>query len=193
MATKRKKTTARKPARKAAKRPARKTMRRAAGPGPKQQFLDAFRKEMATTRRVLASYPADQGEFRPHPRSNSAKQLIWTFTQEMMLASAAARGPLNLGGGMPAAPVTFEEVLAAFEKGVAEADATISKMPESRMGETVKFFTAPKQVGDVPVGQFLWFMLCDHIHHRGQLSVYCRMAGGKVPSIYGPSADEPWT
>jgi len=35
-------------------------------------------------------------------------------------------------------------------------------------------------------------MLDDQIHHRGQLSVYVRMAGGKVPSIYGPSADEPW-
>ena len=32
----------------------------------------------------------------------------------------------------------------------------------------------------------------DDVHHRGQLSVYLRMAGGKVPSIYGPSHDEPW-
>ena len=30
------------------------------------------------------------------------------------------------------------------------------------------------------------------VHHRGQFSVYLRMADGKVPSIYGPSADEPW-
>ena len=28
-------------------------------------------------------------------------------------------------------------------------------------------------------------------HHRGQLSVYLRLAGGRVPSIYGPSADDP--
>jgi uncharacterized damage-inducible protein DinB len=44
----------------------------------------------------------------------------------------------------------------------------------------------------VPKIDFLWFLLCDQIHHRGQLSVYLRMAGGKVPSIYGPSGDEPW-
>jgi uncharacterized damage-inducible protein DinB len=37
----------------------------------------------------------------------------------------------------------------------------------------------------------IWANLFDVIHHRGQLSVYVRMAGGKVPSIYGPSADEP--
>jgi uncharacterized damage-inducible protein DinB len=58
---------------------------------------------------------------------------------------------------------------------------------------TVQFFVAPKQVGDIPAESFLWFMLHDQIHHRGQLSVYVRMAGGKVPSIYGPSADEPWS
>jgi uncharacterized damage-inducible protein DinB len=34
--------------------------------------------------------------------------------------------------------------------------------------------------------------LHDQIHHRGQLTVHLRMAGGRVPSIYGPSKDEPW-
>lgn len=38
----------------------------------------------------------------------------------------------------------------------------------------------------------LAFLLADQIHHRGQFSVYLRMADGKVPSIYGPSGDEPW-
>jgi len=32
--------------------------------------------------------------------------------------------------------------------------------------------------------------LMDEVHHRGQLTVYLRLAGGKVPSIYGPSGDE---
>ena len=35
-------------------------------------------------------------------------------------------------------------------------------------------------------------MLLDHVHHRGQFTIYSRIAGGKVPQIYGPSADEPW-
>jgi uncharacterized damage-inducible protein DinB len=45
-------------------------------------------------------------------------------------------------------------------------------------------------VSEQPVGQFLWFILFDAIHHRGQLSAYLRPMGGKVPAIYGPSADE---
>jgi hypothetical protein len=45
---------------------------------------------------------------------------------------------------------------------------------------------------DAVLAAFEWFLLCDEIHHRGQFSVYLRMADAKVPSIYGPSADEPW-
>lgn len=41
------------------------------------------------------------------------------------------------------------------------------------------------------VGGLLWLALFDAVHHRGQLSTYIRPMGGKVPSIYGPSADEP--
>ncbi len=40
------------------------------------------------------------------------------------------------------------------------------------------------------VGGLLWIALFDSVHHRGQLSTYIRPMGGKVPSIYGPSADD---
>ena len=40
------------------------------------------------------------------------------------------------------------------------------------------------------VVEFLWDFMFDAIHHRGQLSAYLRPMGGKVPSIYGPSADD---
>ena len=69
--------------------------------------------------------------------------------------------------------------------------AAQSPLAEKLFG-TVQFFTAPKTVGDIPTMQFLWMLLFDQIHHRGQFSIYLRMADGKVPSIYGPTADEPW-
>ena len=53
------------------------------------------------------------------------------------------------------------------------------------------FYYEGKVVSEQPIGQFLWFILFDSIHHRGQLSTYLRPMGGKVPAIYGPSADEP--
>jgi len=52
--------------------------------------------------------------------------------------------------------------------------------------------TGPKTMGQTPRIAWLWFLLSDQIHHRGQFSIYLRMADAKVPAIYGPSGDEPW-
>jgi len=68
----------------------------------------------------------------------------------------------------------------------------LKKTENQELNGSVLFMVAPREKGNVPLADFADFMLGDQIHHRGQLSVYLRMAGGKVPSIYGPSADEPW-
>jgi len=60
------------------------------------------------------------------------------------------------------------------------------------MDAKVMFFVGPKTPGELSVAQICWFMLHDSIHHRGQLSTYLRLMGAPVPSIYGPSAAEPW-
>ena len=69
---------------------------------------------------------------------------------------------------------------------------TVRGMSDEQLNENVKFFTGPKQLGDYTRMQFAWFLLHDEIHHRGQFSIYLRMADAKVPSIYGATADEPW-
>lgn len=43
-----------------------------------------------------------------------------------------------------------------------------------------------------PRNNYLLFALVHMVHHRGQLASYLRPMGGKVPSIYGGSYDEPW-
>ena len=161
-------------------------------PSPKQQFLQTLQREHGTTRRVIEAFPADQSELKPHPRSNSARQLIWTFAVEERLILLALRNQLQLGGGFPKAPDSWDEALNTFLQTHAELVEALESASDEDLGGTVKFFTGPGAIGDIPKMQFLWFMLSDQIHHRGQLSVYLRMAGGKVPSIYGPSADEPW-
>jgi uncharacterized damage-inducible protein DinB len=52
-----------------------------------------------------------------------------------------------------------------------------------------QFFAGGKMMLEQPIGEFLWFILFDAIHHRGQLSTYIRPMGGQVPAIYGPSGD----
>lgn len=159
---------------------------------PKQQYASAYAREHATTLKVLRAFPSDRSDYRPHERSNSALQLAWTFVVENEIAMAALRGPLDLSGGFPKPQGSYDEIVAAFEASGKKLLETLASTPASRLGETIRFPVAPKQIGDIPVGEFLWFMLMDSIHHRGQLSVYIRPVGGKVPSIYGPSGDEPW-
>jgi uncharacterized damage-inducible protein DinB len=161
-------------------------------PDARARYLDTYRRECATTKKLLRAYPADEGGFKPHERSNSAHQLAFTFVVESMIALKALRGEALLtGGSFPTPPDTWDGVLAAFDQATRELEAEVAKASPHLDG-TVQFLTGPKQVGDYTLEDFLWFMLHDQIHHRGQLSVYLRMAGGKVPSIYGPSADEPW-
>jgi uncharacterized damage-inducible protein DinB len=163
-------------------------------PNPKEQFLDQFQREAATTLRVLRSLPANHTDLRPHAMCKTAKELAWMFTMEQGLCQAALTTGLDWSNPMagPQIPGSYDDVVAAFDQAQARLTELVRGLPDEKLGGTVKFFTAPKTVGDIPTMQFLWMMLCDQIHHRGQFSIYLRMAGGKVPSIYGPTADEPW-
>jgi hypothetical protein len=69
----------------------------------------------------------------------------------------------------PEAPERFEDVLAALEKAHTEHADIIRNFSDDEMNQEH-----------------------DQIHHRGQFSIYLRMVDAKVPSIYGPTADEPW-
>lgn len=164
-------------------------------PTPKQQFLDGFRRETATTLKVLRAYPADKLDLRPAARSVTARELAWLFVMEQGMGEKALTTGFDWSvppAKRPDAPDSLEAIIKAAEDGFNRIIALVEKTPDSQLGDTVKFPTGPKQMGDIPKIEFLWFLLCDQIHHRGQLSVYLRMAEGKVPSIYGPSGDEPW-
>ncbi len=163
-------------------------------PTPKQQFVEQASREHATTMKVLRAYPTDKLDLRPHPKCKTAKDLAWMFVLEQGLSHQAVTTGFDWSKGMsmPPAPESFDAVLAALEQGHAQLMQAVEKMPEDRLFQQVKFPVAPKTMGDIPLIQFLWFILSDQIHHRGQFSVYLRMADGKLPSIYGPTADEPW-
>jgi uncharacterized damage-inducible protein DinB len=157
------------------------------------QLAGAFEREMATTRRVLAAYPPEKSELQPHPRAKSARELAWLLVLEQRLCGNAVEGTVDLSRAFTPAPESFAEVVSAFDTAADGVVAAIRSSTDDQLRGSTRFFVAPRTLGDIPNVEFLWFMLHDHIHHRGQLSVYLRMADGKVPSIYGPSADEPWT
>ena len=158
----------------------------------RRELLELIEKETATTLKVLRAYPAGQSELKPHPVLKNARELAWMFTAELAISAAAVEGTMQLGKGMPPTPETLDDVIAAFELSRAKLMAVLKDAPASVLGGTVRFPIAPKQIGDFPILPFLRFMMLDQIHHRGQFSIYLRLAGGRMPSIYGPTADEPW-
>jgi len=158
----------------------------------KETFLETLAAEFKTTLRVLKAFPAAQAAFSPHAKCKSAKDLAWNFIFEMQGAGMAIDGEMDFKK-IPKAPETFADTVAGYEKAYHAFVAHIKRTPDAALNKTVKFFTAPKQMGDVRRLDVLWFLLHDSIHHRGQFSIYLRMVDAKVPSIYGPTADEPWS
>jgi uncharacterized damage-inducible protein DinB len=161
---------------------------------PRQALLDSIKDETARTRRFLNAFPASASEMRPHETSQTAREVAHTLCIEAAISTAAVTDTLDLSkmGAMPPAPATWGEVLTAFDGAYAGLIGALEKANDADMDKTVIFMTGPKQMGPMPKQALVQFMLSDHIHHRGQLSVYLRMSGSKVPSIYGPSRDEPW-
>jgi uncharacterized damage-inducible protein DinB len=157
----------------------------------KAQLMATFERELATTLRVLRAFPADKGSYTPHERSSTAHTLAWTFVVENQMAMQGLKGQLQFGG-MPKPPATMGEVIDAYESSAREYMKALAATPDSRMDEKISFPSGPGKMGEMRVMEFLWMMFLDSIHHRGQLSTYIRPAGGKVPSIYGPSGDEKW-
>jgi uncharacterized damage-inducible protein DinB len=160
----------------------------------KQKFQEAWDKESATTLKLLKAYPQDKTDLKPHPSSRSAKDLAWTFVFEGVAGSQAVQGEMKFPPpNMPAMPPTWQGMISEVEKALKVMSDKVRKVDDVQLNTTVKFITGPKQMSDLRRMDVLWFLLNDQIHHRGQFSVYLRMAGAKVPSIYGPSADEKWS
>lgn len=158
----------------------------------REQFIQNWEREFQTTIKVLKAYPNEKHTLQPHGKCPSAKDLAWKMvSEEKVFVNGALTGQFDFMN-QPKAPATMQEVISAFERGHKEAADKVKKMTDAEFNKMIKFMVAPKVMGDIRSGDTLWMMLMDTIHHRGQFSIYLRMADGKVPSIYGPSADEPW-
>ena len=163
-------------------------------PSQKQQFLDAYEQEHAKTMRVLRAYPREKLDLQPHAKCKTARELAWMFVVEQGAMQQALTTGFDWSKPpvFPPAPDSFDAILGALDQGHARIAGLVAGLSDEDLFRAVQFFTEPGKVGDMALHQFLSMVLCDQIHHRGQFSIYLRMADGRVPSIYGPSLDEPW-
>ena len=91
----------------------------------------------------------------------------------------------------PAAPKDAAELLAMFDKKVAEARAAIEGASDEELMKPWSLLQNGQSLMTLPKVAVLRTFVMNHlIHHRAQLGVYLRLCDIPVPSIYGPSADE---
>src|SRR5881397_2908925 len=114
----------------------------------KQQFLTQLEKELSTTMRVLKAYPAAKSDLKPHAKCKAAKELACMFVTEQKASEQALDGGIEFGKMAPA-PGTLPEVIAAYEQSSKGFVDRIKRTPDAELNTTVKFFVAPKQMGDV--------------------------------------------
>lgn len=155
-------------------------------------LLPEFDQEMASTRKCIERVPTDKGEFKPHPRSFSLGHLTQLISgMPGWITNAVTQTALDLSGYPEYSYEETDDLLKTFDRNVKDARQAIASARDSdynvnwslKRGEQI-FFTAPR---GVIVRQTINHL----VHHRGQLTVYLRLIDIPVPSIYGPSADEP--
>ena len=150
----------------------------------KSLFTEFWTNESKTTRNVLARIP-EGSDYRPDPRSRTAKEIAWQIVcEEKMIVDALEQGKAEWAP--PATPATMKEVLDAYEKQSASLLQRWNALSAERWGGTLDFFGRRR-----PASPMAWSFLFDIVHHRGQITTYLRPMGSTVPQIYGPSADEP--
>jgi uncharacterized damage-inducible protein DinB len=153
-------------------------------------LLPTVEREVATTKKVLSAVPDGKGDYTPDPVSMKALDLAWHIASaDNMFASGVAAGVFETGGDgkRPAEMDSAAKIAAWYEEKMAANCAAVKGLTPEECTKIIDFHG----IFQMPAVAWLQLLLGHSIHHRGQLSAYLRPMGAKVPSIYGPSADEP--
>jgi uncharacterized damage-inducible protein DinB len=159
-----------------------------------ETFLPEFEQEMKTTRRLLERVPSEKGPWKPHEKSfplGHLTQLVATMPG--WITNALRENSLDLSAGPGYSFQETEDLLAQFDRLVAEAKEAIAETEDASLDETWSLTMGDKILFSSPRGVVVRQDLSHLVHHRGQLTVYLRLIDVPIPSIYGPTADEPWS
>ena len=161
-----------------------------------EMLLAELDREAPKSRRALSEVPAGKYDWKPHEKSMTfgyLTQLVATMPSWM--AMGIARNELDVapasGSAMPQEKLeTGAALVSALDKSVAEARAALQGTTDEFLMTSWKLLARGQVVQEMP----RWVMIQDTLnhwaHHRGQMTVYLRLLGATVPSIYGPSADD---
>ena len=159
-----------------------------------QSLLPEFDHEMATTRRTLERIPEDKLSYQPDPKSMTLGRLAGHITEMAAWGGVTVQTDsinLDTGDYKPLEATSRQQVLGEFDKNVAASRAALEKVSDAELMKPWSLILGGKPMLTMPKVAVIRTMMMNHIiHHRAQLTVYFRLTGVPVPSIYGPSADE---
>lgn len=159
-------------------------------------FLAELESEAAKSRRVLERVPAGKRDWKPHERSMEfgyLSDLVANIPSWIGLAIiqdeldiAPKDGPTH----RPAPLNTSAELVAALDKAVAQAREALQKTTDAHLETPWRLLASGQLAFEQPRHQVIRDTFLHSAHHRGQMTVYLRLLGLKVPSVYGPTADD---
>ncbi|MGE3510736.1 MAG: DinB family protein [Vicinamibacterales bacterium] len=161
--------------------------------GLRERLLADYDHEIASTRRVLTSLPAERFGWTPHARARTVAELAAHLTDVVGWARPILTQEwfdLNDTPSPPPRPESRTELLERFDATSARtrqdmdrSDAEYTALWCLKRG-SAEVFALPRE------SAFRAFVLHHVIHHRGQLTIYLRLAGVAVPAVYGPTGDD---
>jgi uncharacterized damage-inducible protein DinB len=155
-----------------------------------EMFLSAWDREAESTLKLLRALPATRYEFRPDPGGRSMGELAWHLAEgDAYMSHGIDSGRFAIDAKPPNIdrPRTIEALAPGYDRIHREAVVRIHKLTLEDLDRALPFFTGQP----LPIRDILWGMIISHgIHHRGQLSLMCRLAGGQAPGLYGPNREE---
>jgi uncharacterized damage-inducible protein DinB len=159
-------------------------------------FLAELESEAAKSRRVLEQVPAGKRGFKPHDRSMEfgyLSELVANISSWVGMAITMDEldiAPKDGPSYKPAPLNTSAELVAALDKAVAQAREALQKTSDAHLQTPWRLLAGGQLAFEQPRHQVIRDTFLHSAHHRGQMTVYLRLLGSKVPSVYGPTADD---
>ena len=153
----------------------------------RESAIRAFKSEQPLTQRVIEAIPLDKGDYRPDDIGKTALELAWHIAgAEHRFTEAVINGVFDFtNSGRPAELKTSADIARWYAETSQKDIAQLATMPVDGLLKIVDF----RGLFQLPAVTFLQLAMNHVIHHRGQLSMYLRPMGAKVPAIYGESYD----
>ncbi len=159
----------------------------------RELFIEILKSELPRFERIfkaVEAVPRGKHSYKHDKKSRTTLQLMHTFGSESgMFPVILKKGKLDFFAWPAPKWKTMEQVRKEFMKNMKATSKMAEKMNQREWDAKAQMFLGKKMEWEDKRGKVAFEFLLDLIHHRGQLSTHLRPMGGKVPSIYGPSAD----